>query len=1249
MFFQQGTPQPGDTIKIVDHHFSITAESDEDIPEPLKGTLETKGNVNLSDVEVAYNSSKPGEYGAEAFSIGNKIHLAPGKEGHLEHEARHVVQKKQGKVKADGQLKDGTKVNTDPALEKEADVNENILGIPQDNKSNPLSAGQTLSKDLTPPNIDNQSPDKQKSEEDTKASTKDDKVSPVSQNKDKTTSLDEKEGNVEVSNLFSEGASANKEGVTNTCREADQTSVVEQSSSVSTGGGTEGGDLVSQEYLKFENTFTLQIQYLHQSQELRKQTLQTQGETAKATIQTGIDAQIARSEASYSQTIEHIKNNAEAHRAEIMATRDAKIAVIDAQTLTKLAELDTVVEERKNHLLSTGDAKADAMMAIGENEAKRALETTRTNKERIQNLSNQKVRIIRQEGGSEDEIKGFLDNIFKMKQKLQESGNDIASIARRDAKEAADKFKSEANEMTLEFDSAHWEAKVQVQSESESAKENLGEISHQAMIRLDEISQGLLRQITGTRDQQTPLLQQLATGAGHSIDESINVANEQLDTQKQAQIEELETFAAQFEVASGYGKIFGEMEADITERVAQFDQKMDEYSSQIAAEIEMLVTQTIAEATVQVDMQEQRLQELLNNYDQEISKLLEEVLVQSDEVIKGHVNRIDEVIQALVAEFTQSINEADAKWSEEFTDYQNQLIQKVTDALSDQNESVSDFVEELEEEIGEATQDNNTDEVFQGFFSWLADAVLSFFEGLWGVIVGFFEAAWEVLKAIWEAIKTPLFWIIVAVAAVLIIIAAVILTIVTGGAFLVALVTVLTVVAKALLIIGAIVGGASALYFLYLAFTTEGLTPYERGKLIGKALFEVVLVVVDLAVFVKAIKWFGWLGKFANVLDKVGDVNTAMRLIRKVDDIENLLKLLGRIEDGAKLLKLLDKAGDTGTLLKLLDKVGEADKLLSLLEKVGNGKKLLQLLDKVSEADKLLNLLDKAGDVAKLLKLFDKVSDADKLLSLLDKVNDADKLLSLLDKVSDADKLLSLLDKVGDADKLLSLLNKVSDINQLERLLNVTDNVIQLEKLLQSIPNPTDLENLINTAGLGTSTIPDALRLERALDGMGSGTHSLSDIQNALDAQKVIDGKIVKGVQKDPHLPGTVPVGSQRKIIGGHSADILTDPNFQIVSQTTNADSTITAKFKKLLHVGPPAVWSQNKASTLAPPSWSHNDIFRAGDYVAQNGSLVDTATDGRTLWKAVVNGVEWQVIKDATDKITSSFPTGGGGGLSHL
>ena len=88
----------------------------------LKTGVESLSGTDLSDVKVHYNSAAPAQLNALAYAQGTDIHIAPGQEQHLPHEAWHVAQQKQGRVTADTQLKAGVPVNTDPGLEHEADV-----------------------------------------------------------------------------------------------------------------------------------------------------------------------------------------------------------------------------------------------------------------------------------------------------------------------------------------------------------------------------------------------------------------------------------------------------------------------------------------------------------------------------------------------------------------------------------------------------------------------------------------------------------------------------------------------------------------------------------------------------------------------------------------------------------------------------------------------------------------------------------------------------------------------------------------------------------------------------------------------------------------------------------------------------------------------------------------------------------------------------------------------------------------------
>ncbi|BAY29887.1 hypothetical protein NIES2107_17310 [Nostoc carneum NIES-2107] len=91
------------------------------LPENLKVSIEKQSGFSMDDVRVHYNSSKPAQLQALAYTQGTDIHIAPGQEKYLPHEAWHIVQQKQGRVKPTLQAK-GVQVNDDSGLEREADV-----------------------------------------------------------------------------------------------------------------------------------------------------------------------------------------------------------------------------------------------------------------------------------------------------------------------------------------------------------------------------------------------------------------------------------------------------------------------------------------------------------------------------------------------------------------------------------------------------------------------------------------------------------------------------------------------------------------------------------------------------------------------------------------------------------------------------------------------------------------------------------------------------------------------------------------------------------------------------------------------------------------------------------------------------------------------------------------------------------------------------------------------------------------------
>ena len=90
------------------------------LPAQLSEGIAALSGHDVSDVRVHRNSAAPAAVGAHAFAQGTHIHVAPGQDRHLPHEAWHVVQQREGRVPETTQVA-GVPVNDDAGLEREAD------------------------------------------------------------------------------------------------------------------------------------------------------------------------------------------------------------------------------------------------------------------------------------------------------------------------------------------------------------------------------------------------------------------------------------------------------------------------------------------------------------------------------------------------------------------------------------------------------------------------------------------------------------------------------------------------------------------------------------------------------------------------------------------------------------------------------------------------------------------------------------------------------------------------------------------------------------------------------------------------------------------------------------------------------------------------------------------------------------------------------------------------------------------------
>lgn len=90
------------------------------IPRNVQAGFERYSGYSLNDVSVHYNSDKPAQLQAYAYTSGNQIYIGPGQNKYLNHELGHVIQQKQGRVKPTFSFK-GIDINDSSYMEREAD------------------------------------------------------------------------------------------------------------------------------------------------------------------------------------------------------------------------------------------------------------------------------------------------------------------------------------------------------------------------------------------------------------------------------------------------------------------------------------------------------------------------------------------------------------------------------------------------------------------------------------------------------------------------------------------------------------------------------------------------------------------------------------------------------------------------------------------------------------------------------------------------------------------------------------------------------------------------------------------------------------------------------------------------------------------------------------------------------------------------------------------------------------------------
>lgn len=826
----------------------------------------------------------------------------------------------------------------------------------------------------------------------------------------------------------------------------------------------------------------------------RNQRITRAADAEKVAVRQVIDEHVKRLGDLYDNGIKRAQDSTERIRGQITSARDAKLAEIRSNTETETGNLTSIIQANQQAIRDIAAGKAKEATDGGETEAGRSTAGSQQRADQAQAYAQEKVR---QFAGMPEgaEISSTVQaNMPQLVQGFEQTGAQLAAMARRDSTAMAGHFKDEAEKLaTGEFAKPLDKGRAKIKELGDEAVKDVNKLAQDALTELDKQSASLLKDLRAGKDRDAEALRQSLPLALDDIAGGAKNAQDKVDEKTRQAAEDVDHFTTELSRASADGPFVTEAKDGLTQAVAQHSAELDSFVGSAVSAFPTGTSQARDASAAMVDKVGGSIDKVIGFFENSANELATKLTQQAGEVSKKALDGMRDITREAMDKLSEGIKQATEKWATQLNDGLRTIRNKIDIGLAKEDIALAQFRTKLEAKASELAKQSRS-----SVAGAVGSALLAVGKFLLGTIVGFFEGAWVALKAIWELIKTPLFWIVVAVLAVVLIAAILYFGWAAVAGFLS---QALTYIVYA----GIAAGIGFAIYYLYLMITKPNLSAYERGKLFGRAIFEIVLAFAGTGVWARMGRFFAEIGQIAKIIDRIGNIARAVRLFSRIRNLELLVNLLDKVGESEKLLQMLDKVGDAEKLLALINKVGDAELTFKLLEKVPSAEKLFTLLERVPKADKLATLLEKVADSDKLIKLLEKIPNADELLTLLGKVPNVDQLLPLVEKVPNAQKLLGLLEKVPNAETLAKLLEKIPNPDQLTTLLGVVKDPDKLLQMVEKVPDFTKLQRLLSKVRDADKLlqllekVPDGDKLLELLDLIEAVTGS-ADADKALQA-----------------------------------------------------------------------------------------------------------------------------------------------------
>lgn len=795
-----------------------------------------------------------------------------------------------------------------------------------------------------------------------------------------------------------------------------------------------------------------------------KESLTQKGDEQKQALTDMVTTSSETLSKAFDDAIQKITELSDQAKTDIETHRQQKIDEINTLCDTEVEKVNTLVQTKQETVTQKGQERSDRITQFGEAEGNRGKSTSLSNGDRLNSEVNNQASGYSDREGIDEARTQALEEANTLKDEFVAQGDLMYSSVTEEVCRVSEEITQSATEVGQKFNEPATEAIDAINKKRQEAVESLQTSGQEVIDGIAKEAGEVQEQLQTEKTKQVGELAKFPEGANETIDKAISDAHGVLEREGTKVAGEIDQFMEQISEIFWHSESMQEAKGDLQTAIQSYEEEMTGFMEQTTTPFAEHATQLQAELDSFIEEVNTILDELKTNFETETTSAVDQTKAGMDEVKTDVETEVTQVASNMEPKLDESISEAESEWDENIEDKEEEVTEKVDEGLEEQESVISDFSSDIGDKFDELPSKDRS--AWDAFWSGVGD-VFSFIGGmLVGIGVGFVN----MLKGI-ASIFTS--WVSVLIALVVI---GLVIAIIAGIAALLGV-----AFGTVALIIGAIVGVVLLGYYIYLAVTTPGLSPYERGLLVGQGLFEAISGFIGTGLLGKLMGWAPKIAKLAAIASKIGGASKMLVVLTKVDDAARFLKLVEGMEDAASLVRLIDKVDDAKRIMDLVEAAGDAGQLISTL----------------SQAKNLRSILQFADDPARLLSLVDEVGDINKVDDLLRAFGSMDELENVIRGVGGMEKFQQFQQIFPDPAVLRNLVSKVDDPAQLERLVGYVHNGDDLGRMLDLVGGDANkLESVLSQIG-----VRDADGLGRLLNNAGGDVDELLRMVDELHTQ----------------------------------------------------------------------------------------------------------------------------------------------------